>query len=123
MLNHSTCPRSLMSSPSIRSQRAASSAISSSFCAHSSRSASTVKRLEAVDRLVQEAVEDFDRIQIIKGWVDANGERRERIFDAAVPDRRSISPDGRRRSARPVLAVRVPRVEEVDACAGVVGHS
>ena len=38
---------------------------------------------------------NLDRIQIIKGWVDANGERHERIYDVAVSDGRKIGPDGR----------------------------
>ena len=38
---------------------------------------------------------NLDRIQIVKGWVDAEGERRERIWDVAVADGRTIGPDGR----------------------------
>jgi hypothetical protein len=37
----------------------------------------------------------LDRIQIVKGWVDANGDRQERIYDVAVSDDRTIGADGR----------------------------
>ncbi|MEM9371862.1 MAG: DUF3604 domain-containing protein, partial [Pseudomonadota bacterium] len=38
---------------------------------------------------------NLDRIQVIKGWIDAAGDRRERIYDVAVSDDRDIGPDGR----------------------------
>ena len=38
---------------------------------------------------------NLDRVQVIKGWVDANGEVQERIFDVAVSDGRKIDKDGR----------------------------
>ena len=38
---------------------------------------------------------NLDSIQIIKGWVDAEGERQERIYDVAVSDGREINGDGR----------------------------
>ena len=38
---------------------------------------------------------NLDRLQIIKGWVDKRGKRRERLYDVAVSDGRSIGPDGR----------------------------
>ncbi len=38
---------------------------------------------------------NLDRIQIIKGWIDANGLRQEKIYDVAVSDGRTIGADGR----------------------------
>jgi len=41
---------------------------------------------------------NLDRIQIIKGWLDASGKAQERIYDIAVSDGRAIGPDGRCRT-------------------------
>ena len=38
---------------------------------------------------------NLDRIQIVKGWLDANGETHERIWDVALSDGRKIGKDGR----------------------------
>jgi hypothetical protein len=38
---------------------------------------------------------NLDRIQIIKGWMDSNGETHEKIYDVAVSDDRKIDSDGR----------------------------
>jgi hypothetical protein len=38
---------------------------------------------------------NLDRIQMVKGWIDAKGERHERIYDVAVSDGRTIGSDGR----------------------------
>jgi len=50
--------------------------------------------------LLIEAVRDphganLDRVQVIKGWRDADGSTKERIWDVAVSDGREIGPDGR----------------------------
>jgi hypothetical protein len=41
---------------------------------------------------------NLDRIQIVKGWIDDDGERQERIYDVAVSDGRPIDADGRCRT-------------------------
>jgi hypothetical protein len=41
---------------------------------------------------------NLDRIQIIKGWIDNDGERQERVYDVAVSDGRTIGADGRCRT-------------------------
>ena len=41
---------------------------------------------------------NLDRVQIIKGWLDADGETHERIYDVAVSDGREIGSDGRART-------------------------
>jgi hypothetical protein len=38
---------------------------------------------------------NLDRVQVIKGWLDANEETHERIYDVAVSDNRRIGSDGR----------------------------
>ncbi len=40
---------------------------------------------------------NLDRIQIIKGWLDADGKTHERVYDVAVSDGRKIDADGRTR--------------------------
>jgi len=42
---------------------------------------------------------NLDRIQVIKGWLDADGKTRERIYDVAVSGGRTIGPDGRCRES------------------------
>ena len=38
---------------------------------------------------------NLDRVQVIKGWVDTEGETQERIYDVSVSDGRNINADGR----------------------------
>jgi len=38
---------------------------------------------------------NLDRVQIIKGWMEDDGELQERVYDVAVSDGRSIGSDGR----------------------------
>jgi hypothetical protein len=38
---------------------------------------------------------NLDRVQVVKGWLDAKGEMHERIYDVAVSDGRTIADDGR----------------------------
>jgi hypothetical protein len=38
---------------------------------------------------------NLDRLQVVKGWLDASGKTHERIFDVAVSGGRSIGADGR----------------------------
>ena len=38
---------------------------------------------------------NLDRVQVIKGWLDAAGQTQERIYDVAVSDGRKIEADGR----------------------------
>ncbi len=50
--------------------------------------------------LLLQAVRDpdganLDRLQVVKGWLDANGGTHERIWDVAVSDGRKIGSDGR----------------------------
>ncbi|MBW2361780.1 MAG: DUF3604 domain-containing protein [Deltaproteobacteria bacterium] len=42
---------------------------------------------------------NLDRIQIVKGWVNSDGETRERIYDVAVSDGRKIGRGGRAKQA------------------------
>jgi len=41
---------------------------------------------------------NLDRVQIVKGWIDDNGERQERVYDVAVSNGRTIGSDGRCRT-------------------------
>jgi hypothetical protein len=38
---------------------------------------------------------NLDRIQVVKGWIDDDGDRQERVYDVAVSDGRTIGEDGR----------------------------
>jgi hypothetical protein len=38
---------------------------------------------------------NLDRVQIIKGWLDKDGELHERVYDIAVSDGRKIDKEGR----------------------------
>jgi hypothetical protein len=38
---------------------------------------------------------NLDRVQVVKGWIDDDGERQERIYDVAVSDGRTIDENGR----------------------------
>jgi hypothetical protein len=38
---------------------------------------------------------NLDRIQIVKGWLDAKGETHEKVYDVSVSDGRVIGADGR----------------------------
>lgn len=40
---------------------------------------------------------NLDRVQVVKGWLDVEGELHERIYDVAVSDKREIDEDGRAR--------------------------
>ncbi|MEM9174347.1 MAG: DUF3604 domain-containing protein [Myxococcota bacterium] len=37
---------------------------------------------------------NLDRIQIVKGWIDDDGESRERVYDVALSDGRTVAADG-----------------------------
>jgi len=41
---------------------------------------------------------NLDRVQVIKGWLDDDGETQERIYDVAVSDGREVGADGRARA-------------------------
>ena len=56
----------------------------------------------AAPRIMVRALRDpdganLDRVQVIKGWIDAEGETHERVYDIAVSDDRVIGDDGRAR--------------------------
>jgi hypothetical protein len=38
---------------------------------------------------------NLDRIQIVKGWLDSSGERREQVYDVALSDGRQVGSDGK----------------------------
>ncbi len=42
---------------------------------------------------------NLDRVQVIKGWLDNDGEMHERVYDIAVSDGRAIGSDGRARES------------------------
>ncbi len=61
---------------------------------------STLSKLKRSPTFYVHALKDpdganLDRIQIIKGWVTADGKPMERIYDVAVSDDRAINPEGR----------------------------
>ena len=42
---------------------------------------------------------NLDRVQVVKGWLDGDGELHERVYDIAVSDDRTIGSDGRARES------------------------
>ena len=46
---------------------------------------------ESLEALKDAFGANLDRIQVIKGWLDASGETHERIYDVSVSDGRKIS--------------------------------
>jgi hypothetical protein len=46
---------------------------------------------------------NLDRIQVVKGWLEADGSLREKIFTVAVSDNREIGRDGRVAPLRPTV--------------------
>jgi hypothetical protein len=38
---------------------------------------------------------NLDRIQVVKGWLDANGATREKVYDVALSDGRKVGPNGK----------------------------
>ena len=42
---------------------------------------------------------NLDRLQVVKGWMDATGKLHEKVYDAAVSDNREIGEDGRCKTA------------------------
>ena len=46
-------------------------------------------------RVARSGRPEFDRIQVIKGWLGKDGQTNERIYDLAVSGGRQIGPDGR----------------------------
>ncbi|GAA4893642.1 DUF3604 domain-containing protein [Ferrimonas pelagia] len=58
----------------------------------------------AVPRFMIQAQRDamganLERVQVVKGWLDSDGETQERIYDVIVSDGRTIGEDGRAREA------------------------
>src|SRR5262249_8376001 len=51
-----------------------------------------IRAMRDVDRA------NLDRVQVIKGWLDAKGDQQERIYDVAVSDGRKIDENGRCRT-------------------------
>ena len=67
---------------------------------HNEEAPATAKRSEDGPTFMVRALRDpdganLDRVQIIKGWLGADGKTRERIYDVAVSDGRTIGADGR----------------------------
>lgn len=52
-------------------------------------------RWEPLYEVTQMKGDNLDRVQVVKGWLDANGKTHERIWDVAVSDGRKIGSDGR----------------------------
>ncbi|AOS97025.1 hypothetical protein AUP74_01590 [Microbulbifer aggregans] len=48
-----------------------------------------------VQAMKDSAGANLDRIQIIKGWVDQNGEQHQKIFEVALSGKRKPAPDGK----------------------------
>lgn len=59
-----------------------------------------LRRLDTSPEFLIQAMKDpeganLDRVQMIKGWIDENGETHEKIFDVAWSGERNPSPDGK----------------------------
>jgi hypothetical protein len=57
---------------------------------------------------------NLDRIQLVKGWVDADGETHEKVYDVVWSAGRKPGPDGRLPPVRDLVNLRSGRLTEVE---------
>jgi len=65
---------------------------------------------------------NLDRIQVVKGWLDAKGDTQERVYDVALSDGRKVAADGKAPPVGDTVDLRGPSFTNTIGDALVFAH-